>query len=100
MRNNAHMHNENNHGMKLVQHSSSSSSSSSNQLNRPWQLRRLWHVKRGGPGVSCLSLQFTAPAQGMATAEKAAAQVLSVRQQQGARALVGWAVFGQVRGLV
>ena len=91
------MHNENNHGIKLVQHSSSSSS---NQLNRPGQLARLWHVKRGGPGVCCLSLQLTAAAQGMATAEEAAAQVVSVRQQQGARALVGWAVFGQGRGLV
>ena len=50
--------------------------------------------------MSCLSLRFTAAAQGMATAEEAAAQVVSVRQQQGARALVGWAVFGQVRGLV
>ena len=88
------MHNDNNHGIKLVQHSNSSSS---NQLNRPWQLRRLWHVKRGGPGVSCLSLQFTAAAQGMARAEEAAAQVVSVRQQQRARALVGWAVFPKLK---
>ena len=56
--------------------------------------------ERGGPGVSCSSLQFTAAAQCTATAEEATAQLVSVRQQQGARALVGWAVFGQVRGLV
>ena len=55
--------------------------------------------------MSCLSLQFTAAAQGMARAEEAAAQVvsvrhqhkLSVRQQQGARALVGWAVFPKLK---
>ena len=38
--------------------------------------------------MSCLSLQFTAAAQGMATAEEAAAQIVFVRQPQGARALV------------
>ena len=74
------MHNENNNGIKLVQHNSSS-----NQLIRPGQLRRLWHVKRGGRGVSCLSLQFTAATQGMATAEEVAAQVVSVRQQAAGR---------------
>ena len=43
---------------------------------------------------------FTDTAQCMATAEEAAAHVVSVRQQQGVRAPVGWVVFGQVRGLV
>lgn len=45
-------------------------------------------------------MEFGAAAQGMATDEEAAAQVVSARQQQGVRALVGWAVFFQVRGLV
>ena len=47
--------------------------------------------------MSCLSLQSTAAAKGMARAEEAAAQVVSAPQQQGARALVGWTVFPKLK---
>ena len=85
------MHNENTHGIQHVQHSSSSSS---DQLYRPTNEKiaevlavslPTWH------GTSSIIHALLALRRWKET---------SSIVQQGARALVGWAVFGQVRCLV
>ena len=101
MRNNAHMHNENNHGIQLVQHSSSSSSSSSsNQLKPPLAAAAFVACKARRARRVLLEPAVHSRCAGHGHSRRGSSTSSLCTTAAGrARALVGWVVYGQVRGL-